>query len=451
MTRLALATSISLALLACPNENLPDGGTGGGRGGGGGSSGGETFTISELDGAARDTRAFAIAVDAVNERVGVAYYTPAGTQTYMDTPDFDLKYVEWNKGQVSTPEKIATVQRLVGVSVVFDPASGEPLVGHLGGSPQPGTSIYWYQSDAVISRRNAGAWSETVVATSGDQVTCGNAVSDRGFLVGLWSAMLFDPTGRFYYAYRDAHNGQFGNQDYQASDVELWEGTTLPPTTPICLAQGGNNKDGWGGHIQLALGADSQPAIVYDQMQGSADNNGANVVFQRRTAAGTWTNAGIIATVANTQTGPSLAYDATEGYGIAFIERAGSELFYVKSANGTNWSVRDPVYAAGTGGWYPSLAMDPLNHEPAIAFHVCSARSAIAETNCPASEDRLVISQRIVNEWRETTVDEAGGYLPRLAFFASGKKVVVYRQPTSIGSNGQPPDNVGALKIAVQQ
>lgn len=452
MTRLALATFLSLALLACPNDPGSDGGTGGGRGGGtGGGTGLTPFGVSELDGTARDTTYFAIAVDATTERVGVAYYTPAGTETFPDTPDYDLKYVEWKQGQVSTPEKIATVQRFVGLTVAFDPASGEPLVGHLGGTPQPGTSIFWFQSDAVISRRNAGVWTPTTVAEEGDQVTCGNVVSDRGFLVGLWPSLLFDPTGKMYFAYRDAHNGQFGNQDYHASDVELWEGTSMPPATPTCLAQGGNNKDAWGGHIQLALGADSQPAIVYDQMPGTPDNNGGNVIFQRRQANGTWTNAGAIASVSNTQTGPSLAYDATEGYGVAYIERAGSELFYVKSANGMNWNAKDPVYASGTGGWYPSLAMDPINHEPAIAFYICSARTATAETNCPANEDRLVVSQRIANEWRETVVDQEGGHSPKIAFFASGKRVVVYRQPSSVDGSGNPPSNVGALKIAVER
>ncbi|MGV3624735.1 MAG: hypothetical protein ACO1OB_28200 [Archangium sp.] len=247
------------------------------------------------------------------------------------------------------------------------------------------------------------------------------------------------------------HDAQFGNQDYNASDVELWEGGGFPPATPVCLAQGGNGKDEWGGHVQLALGADSQPGVVYDQMPASPDGNGKNVVFQRRNANGTWTSAGIIASVSNTQTGPSLAYDATEGYGIAFIERALNELYYVKSANGTNWNAKDPVYAAGTGGWYPSLAMDPINHEPAIAFYICSARTGTNETGCPANEDRLVVSQRIANEWRETVVDEEGGHSPKLAFFASGKRVVVYRQPSSVLSSGGPPSNVGALKIAVER
>ncbi|MGV3624734.1 MAG: hypothetical protein ACO1OB_28195 [Archangium sp.] len=194
MTRLALATFISLALLACPNGPNPDGGTGGGRGGGaGGGSGLTPFGVSELDADARETRYFAIAVDPVTERVGVAYYTPAGTQMYPDTPDLDLKYVEWKQGVVSTPEKIATVQRFVGVSIAFDPTSGEPLVAYVGGTPQLNTSIYWFQSDAVISRRNAGTWTETTVAETGDLVTCNNLVSDRGDVVGLWPSLLFDP------------------------------------------------------------------------------------------------------------------------------------------------------------------------------------------------------------------------------------------------------------------
>ncbi len=455
MTRIALVTFVALTLFACPNDPGSDGGTGGGRGGGTGGGGGlEPFTISELDGTARNTIYFAMAVDPATERVGVAYYTPAGTETIMGTPDYDLKYVEWKQGVVSAPEKVALVQRFVGLAIAFDPSTGEPVIGFLGGASQTGTSIFWYQSDAVLARRSAGTWTESIVAATGDQVTCGNVVSDRGFLVGLWPAIAFDPTGKFYFAYRDAHNGQFGNQDYNASDVELWEGTSLPPTTPTCLAQGGNNKDAWGGHLQMIIGADGQPAIVYDQMPGAADTNGGNVIFQRRNTDGSWTPAGSLITVVNTQTGASLAYDSTEGYGIAAIERSTNQLLYVKSANGTNWSARDEVFGSGTGGWYPSLAMDPEHHEPAIAFYICSARSSVPETGCATSEDRLVVTQRIAGEWRETVVDEAGGYAPKLGFFGSSsgaKKVVVYRQPASIDANGQTVANVGALKIAVER
>lgn len=451
MTRFALVTLALFSLMACPMEPGPDGGTGGGSGGGGGGSSTDPFIISELDGTARQTVQFAIAVDPATERVGVAYYTPAGTETYMGTPDFHLKYLEWRQGQIVTaPEIIATVQRFVGLSLLFDPASGEPLVAFLGGAPEVGTSIFWYQSDAVLARRTSSGWVETIIAATGDQVTCGNPVSDRGFLVGLWPAMAFDPTGKFYFAYRDAHNGQFAMQDYNASDVELWEGTSIPPTTPTCLAQGGNNKDAWGGHLQMIIGRDGQPAIIYDQMPNSSDTNGSNVIFQRRQTNGTWTPAGSLITVANTQTGASLAFDETIGYGIAFIERSDSQLGYVRSPDGVTWSTRQEVFGSGTGGWYPSLAMDPVNHEPAIAFYICSPRSSVAETNCITSEDRLVVTQRVVNQWRETIVDEAGAWSPKLAFFASGKKVIVYRQPAALDGASAVP-NAGALKIAVER
>ena len=32
-----------------------------------------------------------------------------------------------------------------------------------------------------------------------------------------------------------------------------------------------------------------------------------------------------------------------------------------------------------------------------------------------------------------------------------GKRVVVYRQPSSVDGSGNPPANVGALKIAVER
>jgi len=115
-------------------------------------------------------------------------------------------------------------------------------------------------------------------------VTCGVSLSDRGFLVGLWPALAFDPSGKLYFAYRDAQAGQFSTQDWAASDVELWEGLP-PPTASTCVAAG----DAAGGHNQLVIGAGNQPALVYDQMVDSADNLATNVVFQKRNPAGTWT------------------------------------------------------------------------------------------------------------------------------------------------------------------
>jgi hypothetical protein len=462
MLRLA-TTLLVLAVLALgctPPPPIPDSGTGSGAGGGTGGGGGlSQFVITDLDPNAVDATYFSIAVDPVQERVGVAYFSNRGTMTMMGTPDYDIKYVEWRQGVVSPVQTVRSVQRRVGISLVFDPTSGEPIISYLGGDPGfiVGMSIFWFQSDAVINRRSGGStWTETIVATDGDQITCGNPVSDSGFLVGLWTAMAFDSTNKFYYFYRDAHQGQFPMQDWAGSDVELWEGG-LPPTTGICLAQGGNNKDAYGGHIQVVIGANDQPMVIYDQMFDTADSGGKNIVFQLRNPNGTWTTPNALLTIPNTQTGAWLAYDPTEGYGIAFQDRSTNELKYVKSTDGLTWNSSDPVYGSGTGGWYPSLAMDPKNHEPAIAHYICSPRNSVAETQCLTSDDRLVITQRVVGTWRETVVDEGGGYHPKLAFFspkngAEPKRVVVYRTPPAIDPmTGLTVSGVGALKIAVER
>jgi hypothetical protein len=221
----------------------------------------------------------------------------------------------------------------------------------------------------------------------------------------------------------------------------------LSTWTRVCAQEGGNNKQAWGGHIQLALGPNDQPAMVYDQMHLGADTVGANVVFQKRTAAG-WSATNIVLNVTNTQTGPSLAYDAipdggttsTEGYGIAVYDVAGSQLEYVNSLNGTTWSSPDPAVGAGSSGWYPSLAMDPTYHEPVIAYYHCSPRAGATADQCIADEDELRVTQRVAGTWRDTLVDTAGGYMPKLAFFASGKKVLAYRDPRT-----------GAVKLAVEK
>lgn len=405
------------------------------------------FELIDLDPAALDATYLAMAVDRVQQRVGVAYFTNRGTQTMPGVPDYELKYVEWRQGVSSPAQTVRTVQRLVGLALGFDPVSGEPVLSYLGGGAD--TSLFWLQSDAVLNRRSGGStWTETPVATLGNQVTCGNMVSDRGFLVGLWPAFAWDTTGKLYFAYRDAHGGQSGVQDWEGSDLELWEGA-FPPTVPTCLAAG----SGAGGHAQLVIGAGDQPAVVFDSMPTGADVAGANVVIQRRTAAGTWTPPAVIFRVANTQSGPSFAYDSVEGYGVAVLDRGSGELSYFSSPDGTfSGSSPDPVFGAGSGGWYPSLAIDPTTHEPAIAFAVCSLTAGVNETSCLTTHDALLVSQRGGGRWRETLVDPGGAVHPKLGFFASGKRVVAYRSPPAIDpATSLPVTGVGRLKLAVER
>lgn len=462
MTRLMAVLLDSMVALACSNPSNNDGGGGGAGGAAGGGGGGlEPWGLTVLDPNATELTYLAMAVDPAQERVGVLYYTPNGTQmsvtldggAMQDVPNYDLKYVEWKQGVVTGPERLRQMQRMEGLALAFNPANGHPYAAYLGGAPGfiPGQSIYWFQNDAVYAERTAAdTWPETTVATTGDQVTCPDPVSNRGFLVGLFPAIAFDPTGKLYFAYRDGHDAQFPIQDWGGSDVEAWEGTPGGALTPQCVYSGGGaGKRGNGGRIKMAMGAGNLPIITYDLVPESADGPGHNVLAQRRTAAG-WTGAAEVYGAANTQSGASVAYDACqnpvppatcEGYGIAVFDVSTSQLTYLRSADGATWQSPDPVYGLGTGGWWPSLAMDPAHHEPAIAFYVCDQRQGITDpTNCRASDDELRVMQRVGGLWRSSTVDPEGGYLPQLGFFASGKRVVAYKDKTT-----------GAVKLAVER
>ena len=53
--------------------------------------------------------------------------------------------------------------------------------------------------------------------------------------------------------------------------------------------------------------------------------------------------------------------------------------------------------------------------------------------------------------WHETLVDSGGAVHPKLGFFASGKRFVVYRTPPALDDAGLPVTPVGQLKLAVER
>lgn len=471
-----LTILVVMALTACPAPTGVDGGTGGRRTGTGGGSALSAFNVIELDpnagqgipsatpdagadggvdGYQGEASYFAIAVDPVAERVGVVYYAPAGKETVPGTQDYNINYLEYSHqtGVVTAPQTVRFVQRKIGISLQFDPVSKEPVIAYLGGASGfiPGQSISWFQNDASLNQRSNGTtWTESTVARNSSDVPCGNGPSEAGFLVGVWPSIVFDAAGKLVYGYRDCHNGQFPMQDWGASDVEIWDGT---PGSLVghCVNPGGNNKGAWGGHLQLVEGA-AQPAVIYDQMFGTSDTNGKNVIFQQRGADGKWSAGKFVMLIGNTQTGASMAYDPTEGFGIAAVDRDRDVLYYINSLDGVTWNERDQVYGSGSGGWYPSLAMDPVYHEPAIAFYVCSNRSGINDTACSTTDDELFIAQRVEGNWQQISVDKNGGFAPKIGFFASGKRFVVYRTPPAVDpGTGKTVTNVGILKIAVER
>ncbi len=428
MLRLWLVSLLALVAIACPSPSGNDGGRpdGGSDGGGGGT--GAAWAYYTIDPQSSDLKALAMAQQ--GDRVGVAYFV--SIDGGIDEA-YEIRYAEWrgSTGQVSAPERISTVRRSFGISVAFQ-QSGEPAVAYLGGGSD--NSVYWLNSDAIVATRSGGTWTEQTVARRGDEANCGNPVSDRGVLVGLSPALLFDGANR-YLVWRDGHDGQFANQDWDATDIELAEG---PGWTKRCLVPGGNDKRAWGGHMQLVL-ADGQPALVFDQLNGW-EGPGHDVFFMRRNPDGSWTSPRLVIS-GNTQLGPSMAYDSVLGFGVAVVDPNSSLLQYRESKDGTTWSTADPVVQYGSGGWYASLAFDPVNHEPAVAFYLCSDKSGVTSIgDCPPGEDGLFVRQRIADNWRETPVDAEGGYLPKLGFLSSGKRFVVYRLPAN-----------GSVRLAVER
>jgi hypothetical protein len=370
--------------------------------------------------------------------VGVAYFFR------VSTTDYEIRYIQVDGGQVSQPETVDTVQRVFGLSLAFD-STGRAAVAYLGGGSD--NSAFWFQSDLEVSYRNGpNSWTSSVPVTMSEQAVAGNPVSDQGFLVGLNPAMVFHNTTAFV-AYRDGHFGQNEVGDWNGSDLESVVGG---PTswTPRVVAAGGNNKQAYGGHIDMVMTASGQPALLHDQVFGTPDGNGANVLFQRRRPDGSWTTALQVQQVANTQRGASLAWDPVLGFGIAVLDRTQNKLTFTECKESAtsqctaaaNWTRPDPVYGAGSGGWYPSLAIDPKTHDPSIAYYICSFSAGANEGTCSEKDDELRVATRIEGLWREALVDADGGWSPKLAYLSTGKRVVAYRAPRG-----------GALKLAVEQ
>jgi hypothetical protein len=162
------------------------------------------------------------------------------------------------------------------------------------------------------------------------------------------------------------------------------------------------------------------------------------VWFQRR-LGGSWSAPQQLSDSTDTQTGASLAWDSTAGYGLAVYDGSSRSLRLRGSVDGVTWDLADEVYGAGSGGWYPSLAFDH-QHDPNVAYYVCSPMDGVAPSECPESADELVVARRSGGGWSSLRVDAAGGYAPKLGVFADGKRFVVYRDPRS-----------GAVKLATER
>jgi hypothetical protein len=388
-----------------------------------------------------------VAAQRDDDLIGIAYFaqgTTAGT--------YDLWYLSWQAGVVSPPEKVQTLFLVKGLAIAFNPVTREPTVAYLGGDDDFSiTGVHlasWQNSDAVISVRNSGVWTEHIAVVDGSQAAIGSPNDDFGPVVGVYPALGYDSTGKLYFVYRDVHDGQSsGNQDYQKSDMELALGG--PSSWQHLMVEPGGNDDGaWGGNPKMIMVGDT-PALVSTEAIAAATDPGTDVWFTKditgANAGNNW-HAPIIKLigVGDTYSNPALAYDSTVGYGMAVTEVASANrLTYQGSMDGSNgtWTYpADPIFENGSGGWYPTLAFEPATHYPHVAFYVCALTLGVTEGSCPANEDELRIGYRSPAKWNFQTVDPGGAFQPSLFFLANGKRMLVYRDIRSAN-----------LKVAVEQ
>lgn len=441
-----LSLFVLLAASACaPPTNTGDGGSGGGRAGGGGSGGNAgPFVVLDLDANAKGLHPLAMAVDPTDSRVVVAYFTPRNTQTVTGLDDLNLNVVEWRDGVAQAPQTLRFVQRTPGLAVAIHPVTKEPTVAFLGGPDRNlpnAPSLFWIQHDASLSTRSGTTWTEVAARTAGD--ICMPPGSPMGSIVGLWPALRFDSTGRLTFVWRDVHLGA-NLTDYTGSDLESVEGS-LGALSGRCVFAGFNDKPGIGARLMLAAGPGEESVLVYDQGVTSGDGTGNDAVLQRRTASG-WTAPRTILTSSDTMTGPQVAWDRDEGYAVAVVR--GNTIAYRRSADAMAWDAEEIVVAQASGGWYPSLAIDPTSHEPSVAFYDCSRSPNVTPSNCPATQDALLVVRKSGGRWQNpVTVDEEGGWAPKLGVLPSGKRVIAYRVPVTADGAAR----AGALKLAIER
>ncbi len=453
--------------LAC-SSGSPDGGstTGGTNGGNPDGGDGGLITVT-LDPNATGNGDIAMAIGP-NDKVGVAYFTVSG----MSNTGFDytINYIEYQNGTVTGPVIVRTVQRTLGLTLAYMP-DGTPAIGYLGGTnyvyngPDAGNtptgSTYWLESQAAIAYPlSDGGWQENICmqdSTAGGAfmpttgICTATALMNRGSVVGLWPSLLFDG-GTAVMVFRDVHDGQFPVQDWEASAGKTCVGSpitndwtwNMAVATDVCC--GSDAHQAFGGHNQMIWGPNGTMAIVSDKMQndqGEVFTGGHDVLFTMTQADGTWstsvnpfvtTCADTGETIADTQTGPVIAYSIGTGYVIAVVDHTTDDLMYVSSPDGVSWGQVQHVYQQGSGGWYPSIAIDPISGAPAVAFFICSLEPSA--TSCSPTDAQLVVKELVGAGWQDViNVPGQQFYLPKLQYLSTGKPVIAYVQKANSGAS----------------
>jgi hypothetical protein len=395
------------------------------------------YDITTLDPSASGDYPLSLAIS--GNKIAVAYWVDipdAGSKTVTTTTDggtatttlteHELRYVEKDQ----SPEVIGQFYNVYGGSLALD-SKGQPYVAFLG--PPGNLGSKWVEScTTVVTRPGAvgTAWTAPpdVAATVNDQV------------VGLWASIAVDSHDKLYLGYRNVHFGQFPNQDWGHSNVEMVNGqlgawsTTGVGCAKVgdCPAFGGDSLLGYGAYLSIAM-ANDLPAFAWSAMPSAAMGQASDVYFTMMNADGTWpVDPHKVKASDNTATGlnssspggPQLAWMKSYGFMIAYDDHKAGQLWILQSKDGSDWSKAPyPVTGSGTAGWFPSAAFTPDGY-PAVAYYVCS--DSPGASYCPPAQDELDVSWVIDDQLETETADPEGGHWGRLAYW-NQQAVVAYR------------------------
>lgn len=318
-----------------------------------------------------------------------------------------------------------------GVSLAID-SIGAPAVSYLGGgtadaegdgrwkSFDTGESL---PSDAVVSRRTAAGWQQSIVARlSNSVVTTGFPIDDNGVVTGLWSALAFGADGGLHVAFRDMH---FGSDDSAsaASNLEY-----VRPGGGGELVGGGPSDPehliGAASYARMVV-AEGEPALTFTLGPDSTDD-AEQVWFARRGASG-WTKTRLSAAAGRTREPPSLAWSPQRGFAVAFLDADEGDLVVARSSDGTSWTT-ETVEALGETGRHPAVAF--AGETLGVLYAFC--RGATEPENRCSSRAELRFRTFDGVSWSSSERVAAG--VPEasaLVVDGAGRFVAVWRDPSS--------------------
>jgi hypothetical protein len=315
-----------------------------------------------------------------------------------------------------------------GLGFAFSP-SGAPTMAYQGGEPETQYPLC-ISSDAVVTTKIGQNWVTEAAGTgSGDS---GVAVdgSEAGYVVGVESALAFDPSGNPAVLHRDVHFMQGRDTSARADAEFAWQnnGSTWSYDTP-------DPASGAGFSNALVFDEDGRPVAFYEITKEDNDTNRYGVWAKRREIDGSWTEAYLHTGAIDS--GLSAAVDPVTGdIGVAFYSVLKKGVYIMRLTDADSFEdvngawdkelVSSSIYDEGLS---VSLAFTPQGRA-ALAYHRCK-RFGTEGGGCNVNDEAVVFAMEGPAGWSYEPVkrgtDGSCGEYVSLAIDDSGTAYVAFR------------------------